>query len=359
MSHQQDERFMARALQLAKMGRYTTDPNPRVGCVLVRKGVIISEGWHVKAGFGHAEVVALENTPDAQGATAYVTLEPCSHHGKTLPCCNALIKAGIARVVVAMQDPNPLVSGRGLEALKASGIEVCCGVLQEDAQSLNRGFIKRMIHHRPFIRSKLAMSLDGRTAMASGESQWITSDQARADVHQLRAESSAILTGVNTVLADDPSLNARVDWDVVQPIRIILDSNLKMPLTAKMAKLEGRSIILTVSTDEQKHQALKSVGFEVYNLPAKNTRLDLQAVMQFLSQQQINELLVEAGSVLNGSLLMEDLVDEWLIYMAPCVLGDQGRGLFSLPGLKAMTDKINLTLRDVRQFGPDLKLTLS
>jgi diaminohydroxyphosphoribosylaminopyrimidine deaminase/5-amino-6-(5-phosphoribosylamino)uracil reductase len=331
MSHQQDERFMARALQLAKMGRYTTDPNPRVGCVLVRKGVIISEGWHVKAGFEHAEVVALEKTPDAKGATAYVTLEPCSHHGKTPPCCDALIKAGIARVVVAMQDPNPLVSGRGLEALKASGIEVCCGVLQEDAQSLNRGFIKRMIHHRPFIRSKLAMSLDGRTAMASGESQWITSDQARADVHQLRAESSAILTGVNTVLADDPSLNARVDWDVVQPIRIILDSNLKMPLTAKMAKLEGRSIILTVSIDEQKHQALKSVGFEVY----------------------------EAGSVLNGSLLMEDLVDEWLIYMAPCVLGDQGRGLFSLPGLKAMTDKINLELRDVRQFGPDLKLTLS
>ncbi|MEY3106905.1 MAG: riboflavin biosynthesis protein RibD [Pseudomonadota bacterium] len=359
MSCQQDERYMARAIQLAKIGRYTTDPNPRVGCVLVRDGVIISEGWHVKAGFGHAETVALENISDAQGTTAYVTLEPCSHHGKTPPCCDALIKAGVVRVVVAMQDPNPLVSGRGLEKLKSSGIEVCCGVLQADARSLNRGFIKRMTHQRPFVRSKLAMSLDGRTAMASGESQWITCAQARADVHQLRAESSAILTGINTVLADDPLLNARVDWPIQQPIRVILDSNLRMPLTAKMTKLEGRSLILTVSTDEQKHQALKSVGFEVYNLPAKNTNLNLHAVMEFLHQQQINEVLVEAGSVLNGALLMEDLVDEWLIYMAPCVLGDQARGLFSLPGLKVMKDKKDLTLRDVRQFGPDLKLTLS
>ena len=359
MSTRQDALYMARAIYLAKKGRYTTDPNPRVGCVLVRNDVIIGEGWHVKAGLGHAEVEALKNVQDAQGSTAYVTLEPCSHHGKTPPCCDALIKAGLSRVVVAMQDPNPLVSGRGLEMLMAAGIEVSCGVLQEDAQSLNRGFIKRMTENRPFVRSKLAMSLDGRTAMASGESKWITSAEARADVHRLRAESSAILTGINTVLADDSALNARVAWDVLQPVRVVLDSRLQMSVTARMAKLEGRSLILTCSQDELKQQGLQEAGFEVYKLPEKNGRLDLHAVMNFLAQQQINELLVEAGSVLNGALLAEGLVDEWVVYMAPCILGDQGRGLFSMPGLQNMVDKKNLNLRDFRQIGSDLKLTLT
>jgi diaminohydroxyphosphoribosylaminopyrimidine deaminase/5-amino-6-(5-phosphoribosylamino)uracil reductase len=358
MTVRQDAFYMARAIQLAKKGRYTTDPNPRVGCVLVRNDQIISEGWHVKAGLGHAEVEALKHVTDANGATAYVTLEPCSHHGKTPPCCDALIKAGVSRVVVAMQDPNPLVSGRGLEKLKVAGIEVICGVLQEDARTLNRGFIKRMTENRPFVRSKLAMSLDGRTAMASGESQWITSAEARADVHLLRAESSAILTGINTVLADDPALNARVDWDVVQPVRIVLDSALTMPVTARMAKLAGRSLILTCSQDEQKRQALQTVGFEVYRLASNNGRLDLSAVMDFLAQQQINEVLVEAGSVLNGALLTENLLDELVVYMAPCILGDQGRGLFTVPGLQSMTDKKVLKLLDVRQVGGDLRLTL-
>ena len=335
MSARQDAFYMARAIQLAKRGRYTTDPNPRVGCVLVRDDVIIGEGWHVKAGLGHAEVEALKNVRDAQGATAYVTLEPCSHHGKTPPCCDALITAGVKRVVAAMEDPNPQVSGRGLEKLKAAGIEVSCGVLQEDAIALNRGFIKRMTENRPFVRSKLAMSLDGRTAMASGESKWITSAEARADVHRLRAESSAILTGINTVLADDPALNARVDFDVVQPVRVVLDSGLNMPVTAQMAKLPGRSLILTIAEDDHKQQALQAAGFEVYKLAGKNARLDLQAVMDFLAQQQINELLVEAGPVLNGALLAEGLVDEWVVYMAPSILGDQGRGLFICRGCKA------------------------
>ena len=357
MSTRQDVFYMARAIQLAKRGRYTTDPNPRVGCVLVRNNVVIGEGWHVKAGLGHAEVEALKNVHDAQGATAYVTLEPCSHHGKTPPCCDALIKAGVSRVVAAMQDPNPQVSGRGLAKLKAAGIEVSCGVLQEDAIALNRGFIKRMTENRPFVRSKLAMSLDGRTAMASGESKWITSAQARADVHRLRAESSAILTGINTVLADDPALNARVVWDVVQPIRVVLDSGLNMPVTARMAKLPGRNLILTCSRDDQKQQALQEIGFEIYQLADKNARLELHAVMNFLAQQQINEVLVEAGSILNGALLAEGLVDEWVVYMAPCILGDQGRGLFSLPGLQQMADKKQLKLLDVRQVGQDLKLT--
>ena len=357
MSARHDAFYMTRAIQLAKKGCYTTDPNPRVGCVLVRNNVVIGEGWHVKAGLGHAEVEALKNVHDTQGATAYVTLEPCSHHGKTPPCCDALIKAGVSRVVAAMQDPNPQVSGRGLAKLKAAGIEVSCGVLQEDAIALNRGFIKRMTENRPFVRSKLAMSLDGRTAMASGESKWITSAQARADVHRLRAESSAILTGINTVLADDPALNARVAWDVVQPIRVVLDSGLNMPVTARMAKLPGRNLILTCSRDDQKQQALQEIGFEIYQLADKNARLDLHAVMNFLAQQQINEVLVEAGSILNGALLAEGLVDEWVVYMAPCILGDQGRGLFSLPGLQQMADKKQLKLLDVRQVGQDLKLT--
>jgi len=357
MSSVRDAFYMAQAISLAKRGRYTTDPNPRVGCVLVRDGEVIGQGWHVKAGQGHAEVEALKNVPDAKGATAYVTLEPCSHQGRTPPCCDALIKAGVSRVVAAMQDPNPQVSGSGLEKLKAAGIEVICGVLQEDALALNRGFIKRMTDSRPFVRSKLAMSLDGRTAMASGESKWITGAEARADVHRLRAESSAILTGIKTVLADDPALNARVDGDVLQPVRVVLDTHLNMPVTAQMAKLPGRSLILTCAQDEQKQGALQQAGFEVYQLPCKNGRLDLQAVMDFLGQQQINELLVEAGSVLNGALLDEDWVDEYVIYMAPCILGDQGRGLFNLPGLQQMADKKQLKLRDVRQVGQDLKLT--
>ncbi len=357
MSDSRDAVYMARALYLARKGRYTTDPNPRVGCVLVKNEVIIGEGWHVKAGFGHAEVEALKNTTDAKGATAYVTLEPCSHYGRTPPCCDALIHAGISRVVVAMQDTNPQVSGSGLARLKAAGIEVSCGVLQEEALRLNRGFIKRMTEQRPFVRSKLAMSLDGRTAMASGESKWITSAEARADVQRLRAESSAILTGINTVLADDPALNARIKGDVLQPIRVVLDSQLKMPLTAQMAKLPGRSLILTCSEDQQKHQALQQAGFEVHQLAGHNGRLDLQAVMAFLNRQHINELLVEAGAVLNGALLAGGWVDEYVVYMAPCILGDQGRGLFNVPGLQLMADKKQLQLRDVRQVGPDLKLT--
>ncbi len=359
MSVLQDTVYMARAIQLAKRGRFTTDPNPRVGCVLVRDDVVIGEGWHVEAGLGHAEVEALKNVQDAQGATAYVTLEPCSHHGRTPPCCDALIKAGVSRVVAAMQDPNPQVSGRGLEKLKAAGIQVTCGVLAEDARALNRGFIKRMTENRPFVRSKLAMSLDGRTAFVSGESKWITSAEARADVHKLRAECSAILTGINTVLADDPALNARVDWDVVQPVRVVLDSGLNMPVTAQMASVPGRSLILTCSRDEYKRDALQDAGFEVYRLADKNARLDLHEVMNFLAGQQINELLVEAGPILNGALLAEGLVDEWVVYMAPCILGDEGRGLFIVPGLQSMADKKNLKLCDVRQIGPDLKLTLT
>jgi diaminohydroxyphosphoribosylaminopyrimidine deaminase / 5-amino-6-(5-phosphoribosylamino)uracil reductase len=360
MTAAQDAYYMAKAIQLAKRGRYTTSPNPNVGCVIVKDGTIIAEGWHKKAGQGHAEVEALKQLPHANGATAYVTLEPCSHHGKTPPCCDALIKAGVSRVVAAMTDPNPLVAGQGLVRLQAAGIEVVCGVLAEEAAALNRGFIKRMTEIRPFVRTKLAMSLDGRTAMASGESQWITSAESRADVQRLRAESSAILTGIGTVLADDPSLTARVNFEVKQPLRVVLDSQLKTPVTAKMATLEGRSIILTCSTDTAKQQHLQQAGFEVYSLSGQNNRLDLPEVLKFLaSDLQVNDLLVEAGAILNGALLAEDLIDETIIYMASCVLGDQGRGLFHLPNLHTMADRKRLKLRDVRQLGEDLKLTLS
>ena len=367
---QQDAFFMARAMHQARKGLYTTDPNPRVGCVLVKNGGVIGEGWHQRAGQPHAEIEALQNaTEDTSGATAYVTLEPCSHHGRTPPCCEALVKAGIKRVVAAMQDPNPKVAGQGLAYLKAAGIEVNSGLLEEDAKALNRGFIKRMTENSPFVRSKLAMSLDGRTAMASGESKWITSPEARADVHRLRAESSAILTGINTVLADDPSLTARIDKEVVQPIRVVLDSTLRMPLTAQMLTLPGRTLILTcnqttaaspefVEGHKDKLQKLQNVGAEVYSLTENEDRLDLAEVLTFLAGQNINEVLVEAGSVLNGALLAENLVDEWVAYMAPKILGDKGRGLFHLPSLDELADIKLIKFKDIRQVGVDLRLTL-
>ena len=347
---------MARAIELAKRGRYTTSPNPNVGCVIVKNNQIIAEGWHKQAGQGHAEVEALKQTTDTEGATAYVTLEPCSHYGKTPPCADALIQAKISRVVVAMTDPNPLVSGRGIAKLKDAGIEVVSGVLEDEARKLNRGFIKRMTTGLPFVRSKLAMSLDGRTAMASGESQWITSPEARADVQKLRAESCAILTGIGTVLADDPSLTARVEQEVKQPLRVILDTHLKTPDSAKMANLAGRTLILTCSTDLEKYARLQDAGFQVFALSPYKGRLNLCSVFELLGSLQINEVLVEAGAVLNGALLSENLIDEFIFYQAPCILGDKGRGLFHLPHLETMANKKSLKLHDVRHVGVDLKI---
>ncbi len=354
----QDSEYMLRALQLARRGSYTTKPNPRVGCILVINHKIIAEGWHVRAGQGHAEVEALKNTQNAQGATAYVTLEPCSHYGRTPPCAVALIKAGVARVVVAMQDPNPLVAGKGIALLEQAGIHVVCGVMQEDAKKLNKGFITRMQTGKPYVLSKLAMSLDGRTAMASGESKWITSPHARQDVQKLRAETGAILTGVETVLADDPGLNVRMEEiDVEQPVRVVLDSRLRMPTTAKLLALPGRTIVLTGSEDEKKRQALQQAGAEVFRLAMNQQgRINLEAVLIFLAKQQINDVLVEAGSVLNGALMEQGLIDECVIYMAPSILGSSGRGLFTMPNISLMADKKQLRLLDVRKVGVDLRL---
>ena len=350
---------MARALQLARLGVYTTDPNPHVGCVLVKNDTVIAEGWTQRAGLAHAEINALAKTADAAGATAYVTLEPCSHHGRTGPCCDALISAGLSRVVVAMQDPNPLVSGRGLQKMQAAGISVELGVLANEAAQLNRGFFKRMTQGLPWICSKLAMSLDGRTAMASGESQWITSAQSRQDVQRRRAASSAIVTGIGTVLQDDPQLNARVDFELVQPVKVVLDSNLRLPVTAKLLQNSAETWVFTCSDDAVKQQQLAAVGCKIYRIEAVGQQLDLLAVFKQLAALQINTVWVEAGATLNGALLNSGLVDEWLIYMAPCVLGDQGRGLFHLPGLQSMADKKTLNLAGIRQIGPDLRLTLS
>jgi len=355
----QDFQFMARALKLAEKGIYTTDPNPRVGCVLVKAGEIIAEGWHFQAGTAHAEIDALRKADQTTGATAYVTLEPCSHTGRTGPCCDALITAGIQRVVIAMQDPNPLVAGQGIQRMLQAGLTVDCGLLETDAKQLNQGFIKRMETGLPYLRSKLAMSLDGRTAMASGESQWITGEQARADVQRLRAASSAVLTGVNTVLADNPGLNVRLDTPLIQPVRVILDSTLRTPENARILGLEGETWVLTCADHQKKIDALESAGGQVFQLPGKKGQLDLSAVMAFLGEKQLNTVLVEAGAILNGALLREHQIDEWIIYMAPCILGDQGRGLFHLPNFTTMADKKQLRLQETRQVGVDLRLRLT
>ncbi len=351
---------MARALRLAERGLFTTDPNPRVGCVLVKNGRIVGEGWHRKAGGPHAEIEALKAAgTHPRGADCYVTLEPCCHHGRTPPCTDALIKAGIKRVIAAMIDPNPQVAGNGLQKLQETGIETASGILTGEAELLNRGFCKRMRDGRPWVTSKLAASLDGRTALASGESRWITSNAARRDVHRIRARSSAIITGIDTVLADNPALTARLEpeIEVVQPIRVVVDSKLRMPMDAKMLRLPGETWIATVANDKDKRQALEQRGAKVLVLPDDGQgRVDLRQLMDHLGDRQINEVLIEAGPRLNGALLSQGLVDEWLLYLAPKLLGDSARGLFHLPGIESMTDSIGLSMTDIRLIGPDLRI---
>ncbi len=374
----EDARFMALALRLAELGMNTTHPNPRVGCVLVRDGVLVGEGWHERVGGPHAEVLALRKAgAAARGATVYVSLEPCCHHGKTPPCVEGLIKAGVSRVVAAMTDPNPLVSGKGLAMLAAAGIATSVGLLETESKALNPGFCKRMATGLPWVFSKLAMSLDGRTAMASGESRWITGPEARRDVHRLRARSSAILTGIGTVLSDDPFLTARfssphpnpkgdgenVPGDVIplgrQPARIVVDSRFRLPPSAKLLAQPGRTLLLGLETEAAKAEVLREAGAEIHFLPAGlDGRVDLNAAMELLGQLQFNEVMVEAGATLNGELLRDGLVDEYVVYLAPCILGDRGRGLFHLPGLELMADRFELTLLDVRQVGKDLRLVL-
>lgn len=367
MSSQLDCRYMARAIKLAEKGRYTTHPNPRVGCLLVKEGEVVGEGYHRRAGEPHAERNALAMAGErAGGATAYVTLEPCCHHGRTPPCTDGLIEAGVKRVVVAMQDPNHLVSGKGLEILASAGIEVESGVLQEQAEQLNPGFIKRMRQSLPMVRCKLAMSLDGRTAMPSGESKWISSADSRRDVHRLRAGSSAILTGIGTVLADDPCMDVRLErselgieaeLDLPTPMRVVLDPGLAMPVTAKMLKLPGQTLLICGKDDPAKAAALEMAGAQVMSVAADGVNLDLQQVMRLLAEQEINEILLESGATLAGAMLSEGLIDELIVYLAPHIMGHGARGLFRLPGLEQMSDRYNLRIDDVRKVGQDIRIT--
>lgn len=353
----EDARHMARALVLARRGLYTTDPNPRVGCVIVNNGRVVGEGWHERAGQAHAEIRALQQAGEAaRGATMYLTLEPCCHHGRTPPCSEALIAARVGRLVAAMRDPNPRVAGQGFARLQQQGIAVESGLMQAEAQAINPGFISRMQRGRPYVRVKLAASLDGRTALASGVSQWITGEAARADVQKWRARSSAILTGIGTILADDPALTVR-RFDIGrQPMRVVLDSTLRCPATARVLCEPGRAVIVAARHDAQRVQALRNGGAEVLVLGGASGRIDLERLLAELAAREVNELLVEAGATLCGAMLRAGLVDELLLYYAPHIMGDGERGMFHIGPLSGMRDRIALDLIDVRRVGQDLRL---
>ncbi len=356
------DRFaMSRALALAARGLETTDPNPRVGCVIARKDRVIGEGWHERAGQAHAEVAALSSTKeDTTGTTAYVTLEPCSHHGRTPPCVDALIAARVARVVFAVGDPDPRVSGRGAEALQAAGIQVESGLMESEASELNIGFMMRMRDGRPWVRLKLAMSLDGRTALANGASQWITSEDSRNDVQSWRARSSAILTGVGTVLIDNPRLDVRLPGeDRRQPLRVVLDSRLRTTPNARLFTTGGDILLLTTENAELSQvQALEAQGARVEAMPVIAGGLDLNAVFERLAELQCNEVLIEAGPTLAGALLLQRQIDELLLYIAPKLLGPQGRPLVDLPRIDHLDDATGFSLEGVRKLGDDLCLRL-
>lgn len=352
-----EHRHMARALELAQLGLYTATPNPRVGCVIVRGAEVVGEGWHEKAGAPHAEVNALRAAgASARGATAYVTLEPCVHQGRTPPCCGALIDAGIVRVVAAMRDPNPQVAGRGLRTLEAAGIATECGVLEDEARELNIGFVSRMTRGRPWVRMKLAASLDGRTALLNGRSQWITGAAARSDGHRWRARACAVLTGIGTVKDDDPLLNVREVETPRQPLRIVVDSRLETPLNAKILA-GGGTLVVGAHADSKRVGALETAGAQVLMLPNTAGKVALEALMRELARREINELHVEAGFKLNGSLLQEGCVDELVVYLAPHLLGDAARGMFNLPELQNLDGRRRLEFRDMRMIAGDIRIT--
>ena len=354
-----DFAHMARALRLAERGQYAAHPNPMVGCVLARDDVIVGEGWHEVAGEAHAEINALAAAGDsARGLTAYVTLEPCAHHGKTPPCVDALISAGVSDVVVALEDPFPEVAGRGIAALKESGIGVRVGLMQSSTEKLLRGFLSRITRGRPFVRLKMASSLDGGIAMSNGESQWITGPEARADVQRLRARSGAVMTGIGTVLADDPSLTVRdttIDTRGRQPMRIVLDNGLRMPLSAEMLALPGQTLVYCV--DDEKREALVAAGAEVIKVDAKAGQVDVSTVLGDLADREVNDVLVEAGPTLAGSLISAGLVDELVIYQAPHIMGSETMGMFDTPAWTELANRKSLDISDVRRVGADTRIT--
>jgi diaminohydroxyphosphoribosylaminopyrimidine deaminase/5-amino-6-(5-phosphoribosylamino)uracil reductase len=351
-----DREFMRQALDLAARGLYITTPNPRVGCVIVKDGAVVGTGWHEKAGMPHAEVLALKAAGGrARGATLYVNLEPCSHHGRTPPCIEAIIPAGIKRVVAAMQDPNPKVAGAGFAKLRAGGIEVESGVMEDEARELNIGFVARMTRGRPWVRMKIAASLDGRTALANGKSQWITGEAARADGHRWRARACAVLTGHGTVRDDDPQLNVRGVDTPRQPLKIVVDSRFETPLSARLLK-DGKTLVAGAVNETKRIEGLRNAGADTVIIPNDRGKVELFKLMEELALRELNEIHVEGGTKLNGSLLQAGVVDELLVYLAPSVIGDSGRGMFDLPELTDLSQKKALTIRQVEQIGADLRV---
>ena len=352
----EDHSYMAQALQLAQRGLYTTTPNPRVGCVIVRDGAVVGEGWHERAGAPHAEVNALAAAGErARGATAYVTLEPCHHHGRTPPCDEALIAAGIARVVVAMRDPDPRTAGLGLERIIRAGVVAATGVLEHEARELNIGFVSRLTRGRPWVRMKIAASLDGKTALANGKSRWITGEAARSDGHHWRARACAVLTGIGTVRDDDPQLTVRAVDTTRQPRRVVVDSRLETPLTARILAGGGTLIVCAIE-NKVKISQLRDQGAEVIVMPNAAGKVELAALMQELGRREVNELHVEAGFKLNGSLINTGCVDELLVYFAPCLIGDQARGMADLPALADLDERHGLKISETRMVGSDLRI---
>ena len=350
-----DEVFLRRAVTIAGNGLFSARPNPRVGCVIAKNGRVIGEGWHVRAGDAHAEINALASASDSTvGADVYVSLEPCSHTGRTPPCVDALIEAGVARVITATTDPNPKVCGEGVSRLRASGIEVVVAESDFGAIELNSGFFKRMLTGRPQIRLKIAATLDGRTAAHDGSSRWITGAEARADVHRLRARSCAVVTGIGTVLADDPRLTARVDGTFAQPMRVIVQGRRRIPEDAQLFNEPGR-IVLVQPESDYSHAALpEDVGVLV--LSDEPESVNLEALIRFLSEQECNEVLLESGPTLSGAFLAQGLVDEIWVYQSAGLLGDRGRAMFELDGVNTISDQIALHLKEVTRMGEDLRL---
>jgi diaminohydroxyphosphoribosylaminopyrimidine deaminase/5-amino-6-(5-phosphoribosylamino)uracil reductase len=349
-----DHEFMARALELASLGLTTTTPNPRVGSVIVRDGRIVGEGWHRRAGEPHAEIVALAQAGgSARGATVYVTLEPCSHFGRTPPCVESLIDARVARVVAAMEDPNPQVNGRGLSRLRDAGVDVRCGLLEQQARELNIGFVSRMARGRPWVRMKVAASLDGRTALLNGRSQWITGEAARADGHAWRARACAILTGIGTVRDDDPQMTVRMTDAARQPLRVLVDSRLEVDLHARL--LHGGALVVAAHPNPAKEAELRDRGCEVLTLPNAAGKVDLPALIAHLAERGINEVHVEAGAKLHGSLIREGCIDEFLVYLAPSLLGDAA-GMLDGLRIEELDDRVRLKFHAADMVGDDLRI---
>ena len=360
-----DHSYMARALQLARRGWYTTHPNPRVGCVLVKADGIVGEGWHQQAGQAHAEVNAINDAADnARDSHAYITLEPCTVTGRTPPCTDALLQAGINKVTVAMEDPNQDVLGQGLQLLSEKGIETRVGLMQAQAEALNRGYCKRQRDSMPWLRIKMAQSLDGRTAMQDGDSKWISCEASRRDVQFLRAQSACVLSGIDTVLMDDPSLNVRLALEdlpgatfVPHPVRVILDSDLRMPVDAKLLSMPGQVSVFTACADKAKIAALKAKNVDIINIAKTENGLDLRVVLEELAARGINEVQVEAGARVCGAFIAAGLVDELVCYLSPFMLGDSARALAHLPSISSMQQRLSLDLVDMRKLGSDLRLT--